>query len=162
MKNILTITGLTILCVSISADAFANERKITKTENGRVIERNIETKRGSISSKNDITKTGEGTWKSERAITGPQGNSKTIYTEGQKTESGISKTQNWVGKDGTEKSRTVGIIKNEDGSYTRNVTGADGQNRSVTAGTRREANKQMRQERREQRKQNRENKRNYN
>jgi hypothetical protein len=140
---------LTLLAVFIvfnvsSLPVLANERTVTKTEDGRSISRTVDTKKGEVTIQNDVKKTGEGTWDSTRTITGTDGKTKTINTKGTKTETGVHKEQTWTGKDGTEKSRTVDVNKNEDGTYTRTVKGASGKERSATAATRKEAMKKTR------------------
>jgi hypothetical protein len=140
------------IMLAVAFPAFANEKTVTKTEDGRSISRTIETKKGMVSIRNDIKKTGDGTWSGERTITNPDGTTRTINTKGTKTESGVHKEQTWTGKDGTTKTRTVDVNKNEDGTYTRSVKGANGTEHSSTGNTRKEANKKMREERKEKRK----------
>lgn len=144
---------LSVALVSVvSFPVLANEKTVTKTEDGRTISRTLDTKKGTVKIDNNIKKTGEGTWESTRTITGPDGKTKTIDTKATKTETGIHKDQTWTGKDGEAKSRSVDINKNQDGSYTKKVTASDGKTYESTGTTRKEAHKHMLEQRKDKRK----------
>ena len=151
MKHLYLLSAFATVAMLISSPVMAYEKNksVTKTDNGRVIDRTYQTKKGEVKSHNEITKTGEGTWNGTRTITGPDGKTKTITTEGTKTENGFNKTQTWTGKDGETKSRTVEQHRNDDGTVTHSVTDPKGQVHANTAPTGKGARQQFRQERRE-------------
>lgn len=152
MKHLYTLSALAVIAVLSASPAMAEERSknVTKTENGRIIDRTIETKRGTISSHNEITKTGDKTWSGTRTITGPDGKTRTVTTEGVKTENGFEKTQTWTGKDGTTKTRHIQHERGENG-VTRTLTDSKGETHTSTGATGREAHRNMRKDRREHR-----------
>lgn len=160
MKHLYALSTTALIVTLMATPSMANERSkvMTKTEDGRIIERSIETKRGTIQSRNEITKTGDKTWSGTRTITGPDGKTKTITTEGMKTEDGFEKTQTWTGKDGETKTRHIEHQRGENG-VTRTVTGPNGETHTSTGATGREAHRNMRKERHDNRRENRQERR---
>ncbi len=150
MKHIYTLSALAVIAALAVSPAIAGERSknVTKTENGRIIDRTYETKRGTVSSHNEITKTGDKTWSGTRTITGPDGKTKTIETQGTRTENGFEKTQAWTGKDGETKTRHIEHQRGENG-VTRTLTDSKGETHTSTGATGREAYRNMRKDRRE-------------
>lgn len=111
----------------------SSDRTITKTENGATVTGTATGPNGQTRTfDNTITKTGEGQWQGTRNVTGPNGQTRTINTTGQRTETGAQKTQTWTGQDGTERSRNVEWIRNNDGTFTKNITTPQGKTRSKT------------------------------
>ena len=161
MKHLYTLSALAVVAALAVSPAIAGEKSktVTKTEDGRIIDRTIETKRGTVSSHNEITKTGDKTWSGTRTITGPDGKTRTITTEGTKTEDGFEKTQTWTGKDGETKTRHIEHQRNDDGTVTRSVTDPKGETHTSTGQNGHEARKNMRQERRDGRREHRQEKR---
>ncbi len=161
MKHLYTLSAFAVVAALVASPVMAGERSknVTKTEDGRIIDRTIETKRGTISSHNEITKTGDKTWSGTRTITGPDGKTKTIETQGTKTENGFEKTQTWTGKDGETKTRHIEHQRGEDGTVTRTLTDSKGETHTSTGHNGREAHRNMREDRREGRREHRQEKR---
>jgi hypothetical protein len=116
----------------------SSDRTITRTENGATVTGTATGPNGQTRTfDNTITKTGEGQWQGTRNVTGPNGETRTINTTGQRTDTGVQKTQTWTGQDGTERSRNVEWTRNGDGTATKTITGPNGQTRSKTHSRRR-------------------------
>ena len=152
MKSTYLLSAVAVSALLISSPSMAYEKNkhVTKTDNGRVIDRTYQTQKGEVKSHNEITKNGNGGWNGTRTVTGPDGKTKTITTEGAKTENGFTKTQTWTDKDGAQKSRTVEQQRNADGTVTHTVTDPNGQVHTNTAQNGKMARQEFRQERRAQ------------
>lgn len=143
---VLAASVMALITSPVMADNHRNhDRHVTKTENGRDVTGSVETKNGTATYENHIEKTGEGTWSSDRTVTGADGTVRKIHTEGERTENGFEKHQTWTNKEGEERTRNLSVTNNPDGTVTRTVTTPNGKTHSMTMEQKRKEWKKRRQ-----------------